>query len=160
MILGHAIQDGLGPNHCLGCGADNPSGLRIKSYWQGPLETSCTFLPEPHMAAGPRTVVNGGVIATVVDCHAVCTAIGHARRLQGEGAEEPAWFATGTLQIRYLRPARIGSPLEVRARIVDWTERKAVLECTVSSGGEPCAEASVVAVRVPSRWRDEERGAA
>lgn len=160
MNVRRAIQDTLGPNHCLGCGRDNPSGLGIESFWQGPLETTCTFTPEAHMVAGPRTVVNGGVIATVVDCHAVCTAISHARRLEARGADAPAWYATGTLEIRYLRPARIDRPLQLHARIVDWKERKAVVECTVSSDGEPCAEATVVAVRVSSGWRGDERNAA
>ena len=30
-----AIQDAIPDNHCWGCGARNPQGLRIKSYWDG-----------------------------------------------------------------------------------------------------------------------------
>ena len=152
MTISAAIQDDLTPNHCLGCGVDNAHGLGIRSTWCGPLETSCVFQPQPHMAAGPPTVLNGGIIATVVDCHAVCTAIAHARRGTEAGSGAPPWYATGTLEIRYLRPAAVDAALEVRARITRATDRKTIVECTALSGGEVCAEATVVAVRVPASW--------
>jgi len=30
-----AIQDQMTGNHCWGCGADNPEGLQLKSFWDG-----------------------------------------------------------------------------------------------------------------------------
>jgi len=143
-----AIQDTIAPNHCVGCGPDNPHGLRIKSFWCGDLETLAAFQPEPHMAAASPSVLNGGVIATLIDCHAICTAIAYARRLAGSGADSEAGFATGSLTIRYRRPTPIDHPVLVHARIVGVAERKTVLECTLTSAGEVCAEATVVAVRV------------
>jgi len=143
-----AIQDHISDNHCVGCGPDNPHGLRIKSHWVGDLETSCSFQPQPHMAAGPESILNGGIIATLIDCHAVCTAISYATRLAGGAAEQDTMFVTASLNIRYRRPTPIDRPVEVRARIVGVAERRTVLECTLSSEGTVCAEATVVAVRV------------
>lgn len=149
-----AIQETIHDNHCVGCGADNPSGLRIRSFWCGELETTCSFQPEPHMAAAHPAVLNGGVIATLIDCHAVCTAISYAHRLGGGDGAGEADFATASLDVRYRRPAPISGPVVVRARIVGLTERTTVLECTLSAAGAVCAEATVVAVRVPAGWAD------
>ena len=143
-----AIQDTISNNHCVGCSPDNPRGLRIKSYWVGDLETMCSYQPQPHMAAGPESILNGGIIATLVDCHAVCTAISYATRLAGGAAGQDTMYVTASLNIRYRRPTPIDRPVEVRARIVGVAERRTVLECTLSSEGTICAEATVVAVRV------------
>ncbi len=149
----YAIQDTIPNNHCIGCGPDNEHGLRIKSTWCGDLETECLFQPEPHMASAPSSILNGGIIATLIDCHAVGTAVGYGRRLDGLDDGEPgALYATGSLGIRYLRPAAIDRPVHVKARITGVSARKTVLECTVISDGEVCATATVVAVRVAAGW--------
>lgn len=150
-----AIQDTIPDNHCVGCSPDNPHGLRIKSYWVGDLETMCSYQPRPYMAAGPESILNGGIIATLLDCHAVCTAISYAVRLAGDDDARNVMFVTGSLDIRYRRPTPIGRPVEVRARIVGVGERKTVLECTLSSEGRVCAEATVVAVRVAGEGADQ-----
>ena len=84
-----AFQDQIPGIHCFGCGPDNPEGLKIKSYWEGPGRSLCCFRPAPHHSAGPRHFVNGGIIATVMDCHAICTAMAEgyesAGREIGEG---------------------------------------------------------------------------
>ncbi len=77
-----ALQDAIPHNHCWGCGTLNPRGLRIKSYAEGD-GTVCRFQPSPEHMAGPTHVVNGGIIAAVIDCHCVCTAIADAYRAAG-----------------------------------------------------------------------------
>lgn len=144
-----AIQDTIHDNACFGCGPAVAGGLRIRSHWTADDQTECRFRPETHMTAGPAHVLNGGVIATVIDCHAVCTAIAEARR-RGDGPH--AWYATGSMSVRYLRPAGIGEELVVTARLTEVGARKTVLSCTARSGGEVCAEAEVIAVRVPAEW--------
>ncbi len=49
-----AFQDLMPNNHCFGCGPTNDGGLRIKSYWDGPNESLCSFVPQAHQNAGPR----------------------------------------------------------------------------------------------------------
>ena len=150
----NAIQDLIPNNLCFGCGADNNLGLHIKSYWQDD-ESVCIYQPEPHQTAGPAHLLNGGIIATLIDCHCVGTALSHGYASEGRevGSAPEIWYATGKMEIRYLRPTPIDAPVELRARVVDTTERKTTVACTLASGGQITAEGDVVAIRVPDDWR-------
>jgi len=55
----------MGFHQCWGCGSQNEQGLQTKSYqaWLG--------------------IVNGGILATILDCHCTCTAIADATRSLG-----------------------------------------------------------------------------
>jgi acyl-coenzyme A thioesterase PaaI-like protein len=149
-----AIQECIPENHCWGCGPLNPEGLRIRSYVEGE-ETVCRFQPSPAHMAGPTHVVNGGILATVVDCHCVCTAIADAYRAAGAelGTGPLRWCVTASLRIDYLAPTPIAGPVELRARVRETKGRKRVVECSVRAGGKECARAEVVAVEVPAAWR-------
>lgn len=149
-----AIQDLMADNLCFGCGPHNEQGLRIKSHWQGD-EAVCTYQPEPHQTAGPKHILNGGIIATLVDCHSVCTAMAHAYESEGReiGSVPTLWFATGKMELRYLKPTAVEMPVELRARVIGAKERKITVACTITSGGVVTVEAEVVAVRVPDAWR-------
>jgi acyl-coenzyme A thioesterase PaaI-like protein len=148
-----AIQDRIPHNHCWGCGTLNPRGLQIKSYVEGE-ETVCRFQPSPEHMAGPTHVVNGGIIAAVIDCHTICTAIADVYRAAGAelGSEPLRWAVTASLKIDFLAPTPIGEPMELRARIRETKGRKRIVECTVRSGGRDCARAEVVAVEVGAAW--------
>ena len=148
-----SFQDQIKENHCWGCGPANEHGLRIKSYWSGE-EAVCTWQPGEQHSAGPLEILNGGVIATLFDCHCVCTAIAAAYRAESReiGSAPFIWYATGSLEVRYLRPTPIGEPLTLRAAITDMTERKTTLSCSLSASGEERATATVVAIRVPPEW--------
>ena len=149
-----AIQDQMGPNLCFGCGPDNADGLQIKSYWTDELEAECRFQPQPQHAAGPPHVLNGGIIATLLDCHGICTACGHAYRREGReiGSDPHLWFATGSIRIAYLRPTPIDQEAALYSRIRESTPKKIVVDVWLEAGGKRCAEAEVVAVLVPTEW--------
>ncbi|WP_444888867.1 PaaI family thioesterase [Microbulbifer sp. JMSA008] len=149
-----AIQDQIQGNHCFGCGPDNDQGLRIKSYWVEPDKSRCLFTPSPYHNAGPAQYLNGGIIATVIDCHTVCTAIadGYLQAGRKIGSGDKIWFATGKLDIKYLAPAAIDLPVLLEATIVERGPKKTILHCELSSDGRLCAKANVVAVRVPDEW--------
>jgi acyl-coenzyme A thioesterase PaaI-like protein len=151
--MSDAIQDRIPGNHCWGCGPLNPAGLHVRSRVEGD-ETVCTFQPSPAHMAGPTHVLNGGIIATVVDCHAVCTAIADAYRAAGRelGSAPPIWCVTASLRVDYLAPTPIAGPVEVRARVREVKGRRRVIDCTVTAGGRACARAEVVAVEVPAAW--------
>ncbi len=153
---GEAFQDLMPFNHCWGCGAANPHGLRLKSRWslEEPLLAVATFRPRPEHVAGPTHVLNGGIIATVLDCHGVCTAVADAYRSAGRtiGAGETIWFATGTLTVTYWRPAPVDADLELSARVERSAERTTEVACELRSEGDALAVAAVTAVRVPSSW--------
>ncbi len=150
-----AIQDSIPHNRCWGCGTLNPQGLRIKSYPEGE-ETVCRFRPSPEHMAGPTHVLNGGIIAAVIDCHSVCTAIAAAYRAEGRelGSDPLLWAVTASLKVDYLAPTPIAEVAELRARVVESKGRKHRVECTLRSGGKECARAEVLAVLVPATWRE------
>ncbi|PSU34655.1 PaaI family thioesterase [Photobacterium lutimaris] len=154
---GLSFQEQFKGNHCFGCGADNPQGLKIQSYWMGDGSSVCQFTPEPYHCAAPTHFLNGGIIATVIDCHCICTAMAEAyRRLDREiGKGEPIWFATGGLSLQYLRPVSINAKIVLQARVMAADERKAELRCELLANGKTAVEAKLTAVRVPESWMTE-----
>jgi acyl-coenzyme A thioesterase PaaI-like protein len=149
-----AIQDQMTGNYCWGCGADNPAGLQLKSYWDGEVAVA-NAKASPEHAAGPRHLVNGGIIATLLDCHGVGTAIADAYRQDGReiGSEPEIWFATASMTVEYLRPTALTDELFLRATVVQRQDRRTTVDCVLEAGGKERARARVEAVRVPDTWR-------
>lgn len=149
-----AIQDQIPENHCYGCGADNPRGMQIKSYYDGTV-SRCTYTPKPEQSAGPKAFVYGGTIASLIDCHSVGTAIAAYYELEGRaiGAGEAIWCVTGRLTVNYLAPTPIDADIRMETRVESLAEKKAVLATRLYSGDALTAEGEVIAVRVPPEWR-------
>ncbi len=148
-----AFQDDLHGNYCWGCGVANPHGLQIKSYWEGEVAV-CSWMPAPQYAAGPRRILNGGIIATLIDCHSICTAVAAAYRKEGRtiGSAPLIWYVTGSLKVVYQQPARLDRTMHLQARVIDETERKTVVSTTLYADETECATGEVIAVRVPPAW--------
>ena len=145
---GRALQDRL-PVYCFGCGVLNPHGMRIKSRWHDDAFV-CVWQPASEHIGFPGFVY-GGTIASVVDCHAVWAALSvHCRQAGHDLSSGAPPFAvvTAKLTVSYLTPARIGQPLELRARIVEHGRRKSLVACSVRQGLTECATAEVVTVRI------------
>ena len=136
--------------HCYGCGRLNPQGLRIETRWDGE-ETVARFVPRAEHTALPGFVY-GGLIASLIDCHAMGTAAAAAERAQGRAiGDGPApRFVTASLRVDYLAPTPHGPELEVRARAVEVGERKVLVRATVAAAGVVTARGEVVAVRMPA----------
>ncbi|MEK9659347.1 MAG: PaaI family thioesterase [Chloroflexota bacterium] len=155
-----AFQDVMPRNHCWGCGPDVPGGLRLKTRWDpaSPDKAVCIWTPRPEFAAGPRTIVYGGTIASVIDCHGIWTAIGDVYRREerpvGEG--ELVWFVTGALNVSYRKPTPIDQPMTVHAWVREAHPRKSLVSISLVSAGVECATGDMVAVRVPPSWYDEQ----
>ena len=150
-----AFQDQIPDNFCYGCGPTNEHGLRIKSSWDGD-ESVSTFMPQSFQTAGPKQFLNGGIIATIIDCHCICTAMADCYRRENRAinADPQIWCATASLKIDYLRPVPIDRPVTLRARVVEAGPKKTTLSCSLLSEGRECAKAEVLAVRVPPTWRN------
>lgn len=144
-----SFQDQESVRHCHGCGADNPKGLRIKSYWDGD-EAVAIWRAEPHHCGGAPEIVNGGIIASLIDCHSLNLAIAHAYRAEHRpiGSTPRIGYVTANLNISYLKPTPIHNELALRARIVKLEGRKAWVHCTLRAGGELCATGEVLGIRV------------
>lgn len=144
-----AFQDQGSVNYCHGCGADNQRGLQIKSFWEGD-EAVATWKAEPHHCGGSQEIVNGGIIATLIDCHSLNLAIAHAYRMERRsiGSAPRIGYVTRNLNVSYLKPTPMDQPVELRARIAKIEGRKAWVTCTLSAGGQICATGDVLGIRV------------
>ncbi len=106
-------------------------------------------------AAGPRHILNGGIIATLLDCHGVSTAVADAYRRESRdiGSEPEIWYATASMSVEYLRPTPIGASIQLSGELGSVEDRVTVVECTLRAAGKDRARASVRAMRVPEEWR-------
>lgn len=134
---------------CYGCGRDNPEGHRLETRWEGD-ETVSRFTPEPYHTAIPGFVY-GGLVASLLDCHGTGSAAAAALRRDGKevGDAPSPRYVTARLEVDYLKPTPLGPELVVRGRIAEITDRKVVVEETLSAEGEVCARGRVVAVPMP-----------
>lgn len=134
---------------CYGCGRLNEHGLQIKSFWDG-AETVCHFRPRPYHTAIPGYVY-GGLIASLIDCHATGTAAAAAYRAEGRAMDtEPAHrFVTASLHVDFLRPTPIDAVLELRGQVKELKGRKVIVAVILAAAGEICAAGEVVCVRMP-----------
>ena len=145
-----ALQDAWPNATCYGCGPANDEGLRIKSYWsEDGSEAVCTFQPEPKHNAGFPNVAYGGLVASLIDCHSVWTAIAHTYKAEGRehGSLPAISYVTGTLTVKYLQPTALDTPITLRAHVTELHPRKARVHCDVYSGDQKTAEGDVLAVR-------------
>lgn len=136
--------------HCYGCGALNPAGHQLKSYWDGEV-TVAAFTPRPEHTAMPGYVY-GGLIASLVDCHGTGSAAAAGYRAQGRdlGSEPPLRYVTASLHVDYLAPTPMGVELQLRGVIEEVTDRKVVVSETVHAGDTLVAKGKVVAVLMPA----------
>jgi len=148
-----SFQDQGAVPFCYGCGADNKNGLQIKSYWDGD-EAVGEWRPQPHHCGGRKNIVNGGIIATLIDCHSLNLAIATAYRGENRpiGSAPRIGYVTASLNVNYLKPTPLDAVLQLRARITKIDGRKAWVTCTVSAEGEVRATGEVLGIRVE---RDE-----
>lgn len=146
-----AIQDFYPDDfaQCCGCGRLNAKGHALKSFVDGE-ETVARFTPLPHQISVPGFVY-GGLLASLVDCHAMATAAAAAELAAGRQiGEGPApRFVTAVLHVEYLKPTPFGVELEIRGRVTERSERKGVVAVTVSAAGVLTVRGNVVAVRIP-----------
>jgi len=148
-----ALQELMPHKTCFGCGTENARGLQLKTIWTGE-EGVCHFQPKPHMIAAPG-VLNGGIISTLIDCHAVSTAMAHLYQAEGRefGSEPGIWCVTASLSVDFKRPTPVDGMIELRARVAgeDRERGRVTVACVLSAAGKERAVGSVVAVRLKSK---------
>jgi len=133
--------------HCYGCGADNPQGLRIKSFLDGE-EAICVWRAEEHHCSYPG-FLNGGVACTLIDCHAAWTAFALECRDQGIDMGGAADLPTGwtrALTVEFLRPTPLDAELTLRGRLVKQGRTSRTVACSIFAEGEECVRAEVTIV--------------
>jgi acyl-coenzyme A thioesterase PaaI-like protein len=135
---------------CYGCGRNNPEGLQIKSYWEGDAGV-CYFTPKHYHSAFPG-VVYGGLIAALIDCHSICTAMAHAYREDNRelGTEPLIYFVTGELKVKYLKPTPMNTKLILQAHVTKQQSKKSYVHCSVFANNIETAVGTVLGIRVAS----------
>lgn len=132
-----SLQETFAPNGvCFGCGVSNEKGLRICSFATSENETVAEWRAENHHEAFPG-MLSGGIAGTLLDCHSNWTAAYHLMRKNGKDA--PDCTVTAEYSVKLLRPTPTGGVITLRARVVESTERKAIVEAELEAGGEICA---------------------
>ncbi|HEX5339865.1 MAG TPA: PaaI family thioesterase [Gammaproteobacteria bacterium] len=130
-----SLQDTYAPESiCFGCGPANPKGLHIKSFVQGE-EVVAEWTPEKHHEAFPG-ILNGGIIGALLDCHCNWTAAWYL--MKKAGADAPPCTVTADYAITLKRPTPTDGPIQLRARIVDSSDDRAVVEGELIAGGKIC----------------------
>lgn len=148
------FQDFMPGNVCFGCGRDNHDGLQISSYWDGE-EAVCTWHSQEKYQ-GWKNILNGGILASLIDCHCMGTAMAAAYRAEGRRLDSmPEYrYATGTMTVKYLAPTPNDKAVELRASVSEMKERKVTLKCIVQSEGVITVEAEVIAIKVFDSSKD------
>ncbi|MEO8286492.1 MAG: PaaI family thioesterase [Chloroflexota bacterium] len=147
---GVGLQDVWPDATCYGCGPANPAGLQIKSFWSSDgTEVICRFKPRPEQNAGFPNVMYGGLVASLIDCHSIWTAIAWTYRAEGRehGSLPAISYVTGSLTVRYLSPTALDREVLLRSRVVELHAKKALVKCSVFSGDKETATGEVLAVR-------------
>jgi acyl-coenzyme A thioesterase PaaI-like protein len=134
---------------CYGCGKNNSKGLQIKTFWEGE-EGVCHFKPLAHHTAFPG-VAYGGLIASLIDCHSIGTAVAAAYEAEGRepGTDPEITFVTGTLKVTYLKPTPIDAELTLRAKVKEMYGKRIEISCAVFANGSQTAQGEVTTIRAP-----------
>ena len=131
-----SLQERYAPESiCFGCGPANAKGLRIRSFLDGG-EVVLDWTPEKHHEAFPG-MLNGGIIGALIDCHSNWAAAHHL--MVRAVADKPPVTVTAEFSVKLARPTPSGQPVHVRARVMESSADRAVVDATLSSGGTVCA---------------------
>ncbi|HYG10687.1 MAG TPA: PaaI family thioesterase [Pyrinomonadaceae bacterium] len=141
-----SLQERYAPGvACFGCGPANEQGLRIRSFARGDDEAVCEWQPQKQHEAYPG-MLNGGIIGSLIDCHANWTAAWHLMRRAG--AETPPCTVTAEYSVKLLRPTPTDAPVSLKARVVEAKEDRATVEAELVAGGKVCATGRGIFVAV------------
>lgn len=145
-----SLQEHLNPDGlCFGCGPANERGLRLQSFLAEDGTTVADFTPWPEHNNG-LGFLNGGIIATLLDCHSGVTAF-HEAEVRGWERLGGAAFShvTAGIEVRYRRPAPLHDTVRIVGEIESSTEPEILVAVRMEYDGKVRAEASVSW----KRWR-------
>jgi len=143
---GPALQERYGPeSRCFGCGPANEHGLRIASREATNGELVAEWQPLPYHAAFDA-VLSGGIIGTLLDCHANWTAAMHL--MHERGAAGPPGCVTAEYTVRLQRPTPSDRPVHLRAWVVETAGDRVTVDAELASDGVVTATARGLFVAV------------
>ncbi len=127
-----SLQEQFTPwSACFGCGPANEQGLRIGSFVDGDALIA-KWEPDARYEA-IHGFINGGVVATLLDCHSAWTAAWHLK--ERLGVDTLPLAVTAELTVTYPQPTPVGTMLHLRAQVAEASDRKAVVQGEAVSDG-------------------------
>lgn len=141
------IHAGAPIRNCFGCGADNPHGMKIKSFLEGD-EAVSTWRAKEHHCSYPG-YLNGGVACTLIDCHSAWAAFALECREKGADMGAKADLPTGwtrAMTVEFLKPTPLDAELTLRARVSKRGRTSRTVSCSLYAAGEECVRAEVTLV--------------
>ena len=97
-------------HYCFACGTANPNGLNLHFYCSG--DTVCTDITLGKYHVGWQNMAHGGIISTLLDEVMSWTVMYFNR----------AFFVTRKMEVKYVKPVMIGTPLTVAGRLTGESE--------------------------------------
>jgi acyl-coenzyme A thioesterase PaaI-like protein len=145
-----SLQDRYAPhNKCFGCGPSNEKGLRIKSIVVDDRDPESEVLadwqPEAYHEAFDD-ILSGGIIGTLLDCHANWTAAFHLMRRDGQ--ETPPCTVTARFTVRMKHPTPTKGPVNLSARVRESDGNRVTVDATLTADGRVTATCDGVFVAV------------
>lgn len=108
------VIEKLQGHNCFACGTANPIGLNLQFYRFG--NSICSDLTLKKNYEGWENIAHGGIISTILD-EIMSWAIIYFKR---------AFVVTRKMEIKYVRPVFIGTPISVKGTLIDDPEYKGV----------------------------------
>jgi len=136
MAQQRSLQEEYSPEGiCFGCGPMNDKGLRIRSFPDGD-EVVAEWHSESHHQAFPG-MLNGGIIGALLDCHSNWAA---AYFLMKNNAKSvPDCTVTADFHVKLLRPTPSDAVIHLRAKVVESTLKRAIIEAELIANDKICA---------------------
>lgn len=124
---------------CFGCGQENPSGIKLRFYQEGPKTVSTSFTP-PDDWTGWGKVMHGGFHGVLLD---------EAMAWASFGLMNEKGFVTKEMTIKYIRPVYVGWPVIVYGHIVEDRGREIIVRGEIKDEtGNLLTEGSSILIRV------------
>ena len=148
-----SIQQTLTPRGlCFGCGPANERGLHLAST-PGPQYPTdgrvyADFTPWPEHDNG-LGALNGGIIATVLDCHAGAAMMQAAADRGWMDIDNGIVYVTASLEVRYRRPAPATTTLRAEAWATSIDMAQISIQADLFHGDVRCATST----SLWKRWR-------
>jgi acyl-coenzyme A thioesterase PaaI-like protein len=122
---------------CFGCGHQNPIGLKL-TFFEDNDGVYADWIPD-RVHQGYEGVVHGGLISTVLD--EVMGWANYVRKI---------WAVTGTMNVRFRKPVRVGDQLRARAWVETINGRKVDVRAELRGIEDDLllAEASAIFIQV------------
>ncbi len=140
-----SVQERYSPQSiCFGCGPANAQGLHIRSFLVGE-ELVAQWHAQPHHQAFPG-MLNGGITGALLDCHSNWMAAMHL--MKAAGLEQPPCTVTAEFAVKLKRPTPVEGALTIRARVVESTSDRAVIDATLDANGKVTATCRGIFVAV------------